>query len=299
VKVRDAAVLAAILLNLAPVAARSQDRASLRDGVAARIAQAPAQAVGLYYRSLTRPDSLLIGANLRFHAASTMKVPVMIQIFRDADAGLLALDDSLVVHTTFPSLVDGSPFDVDKADDSDSTLYLRLGGKASIRELLDLMITRSSNLATDILIERVGAARAQASARALGAWSIQVLRGVEDGKAYRAGLNNTTTARDLGALLAAIAQQRAASPTSCAAMLAILSRQEFNEGIPVGVPPGTRVAHKTGWIGEVVYHDAAIVYRSNAGSYVLVVLTGGIKDDSVAHNLVAEVSRMVYAGTVR
>jgi len=108
VKVRDAAVLAAILLNLAPVAARSQDRASLRDGVAARIAQAPAQAVGLYYRSLTRPDSLLIGANLRFHAASTMKVPVMIQIFRDADAGLLALDDSLVVHTTFPSLVDGS-----------------------------------------------------------------------------------------------------------------------------------------------------------------------------------------------
>jgi len=122
---------------------------------------------------------------------------------------------------------------------------------------------------------------------------------VEDGKAYRAGLNNTTTARDLGALLAAIAQQRAASPTSCAAMLAILSRQEFNEGIPVGVPPGTRVAHKTGWIGEVVYHDAAIVYRSNAGSYVLVVLTGGIKDDSVAHNLVAEVSRMVYAGTVR
>ncbi|PYO81346.1 MAG: serine hydrolase, partial [Gemmatimonadetes bacterium] len=131
---------------------------------------------------------MLIGANLRFHAASTMKVPVMIQIFRDADAGLLTQDDSLVVHATFPSLVEGSPFDVDKADDSDSTLYLRLGGKASVRELLELMITRSSNLATDILIERVRAPRAQASARALGAWSIQVLRGVEDGKAYRAGL---------------------------------------------------------------------------------------------------------------
>ncbi len=266
----------------------------LRERLAARVAQAPATGVGLYYRSLTRPDSLVLGANLRFHAASTMKLPVMIQIFRDADAGLLGLDDSLPVHATFPSLADGSPFDVDKADDSDSTLYGRAGKLASVRELLELMITRSSNLATNILIERVGAPRAQASARTLGAWSIQVLRGVEDGKAYRAKLNNTTTARDLGVLLAGIAGHRAASPVSCDSMLAILGRQEFHEGIPAGLPPGTRVAHKTGWIGEVVYHDAAIVYPATGGSYALVVLTGGIKADSVAHNLVADLSRMVY-----
>jgi len=283
------------LLGLLPLAAaEAQSPGLLRDELAARIARAPATAVGLYYHNLARPDSILIGANLRLHAASTMKVPVMIQIFRDADAGLLRLDDSLPVHATFPSLLDGSPFDVDRADDSDSTLYLRLGGKASVRELLELMITRSSNLATNLLIERVGAERAQLTARFLGAWSIQVLRGVEDGKAYRAGLNNTTTARDLGVLLAAIAQGRAARPASCTEMLAILGRQEFNEGIPAGLPSGTRVAHKTGWIGEVVYHDAAIVHPPRGGSYVLVVLTGGIKEDSVAHSLVADLSRMVY-----
>jgi len=280
-------------------AAAAQNRGALRERLAARVALAPAAGVGLYYRSLTRPDRLLLDANVRFHAASTMKLPVMIQVFRDADAELLRLDDSLTVHVVFPSLVDGSPFEVDKADDSDSTLYGRVGRPASVRDLLELMITRSSNLATNILIERIGAARAQTSARALGAWSIQVLRGVEDGKAYRAGLNNTTTARDLGVLLAAIAQSRAASPASCREMLRILGAQEFNEGIPVGLPPGTRVAHKTGWIGEVVYHDAAIVYPPNGGSYVLVVLTGGIKQDSVAHNLVADVSRMVYAAAVR
>src|SRR5205823_12712600 len=154
---------------------------------------------------------------------------------------------------------------------------------------------------TSLLIELVGASRAQASARALGAWSIQVLRGVEDGTAYRAGLNNTTTARDLGVLLAAIALHRAASRASCDTMLAILSRQEFNEGIPAGVPRGTRVAHKTGWIGEVVYHDAAVVYPARGGSYVLVVLTGAIKEDSMAHNLVADLSRLVYeaANTIK
>jgi beta-lactamase class A len=276
-----------------------QTPGGLRERLEARIARAPARGVGVYYRGLTRPDSILIGANLRFHAASTMKLPVLIQIFRDADAGLLGLDDSLPVRATFPSLVDGSPFDVDKGDDSDSTLYQRVGGRASVRELVELMITRSSNLATDVLIERVGAARSERTARSLGAWSMQVLRGVEDGKAYRAGLNNTTTARDLGALLRAIAERRAASPASCEAMLAILRRQEFNEGIPVGVPRDTRVAHKTGWIAEVVYHDAAIVEPPGGAAYVLVVLTGAIKEDSVAHNLVADLSRLVYEARAR
>jgi len=278
----------------AAVPAASQDAGAVRDRLEARIARAPAQAIGLYYRNLSGADSILIGANLRMHAASTMKLPVMIQIFRDADAGLLALDDSLTVHTAFPSLVPGAAFTVGREDDSDSTLYALVGRNRSVRDLLELMITRSSNLATNILIERVGASRAQASARSLGAWSIQVLRGVEDGAAYRAGLNNTTTARDLGVLLGAIATGRAASRAACDSMLAILGRQEFNEGIPVGLPPGTHVAHKTGWIGGVVYHDAGVVYPPRGGSYVLVVLTGGIKEDSVAHNLVADVSRLAY-----
>ena len=290
-------VLVLLLTGTVP-AATAQQASGVRAVLEARIARAPARAVGLYYRSLVRADSILIGANLRFHAASTMKLPVMIQIFRDADAGLLRLDDSLTVHTAFPSLVDGA-FVVGKDDDSDSTLYALVGRNRSVRSLLELMITRSSNLATNILIERVGADRAQGTARALGAWSIQVLRGVEDGAAYRAGLNNTTTARDLGVLLQAIATGRAASGAACDSMLAILGRQEFNEGIPVGLPPGTRVAHKTGWIGEVVYHDAAVVSPADGARYVLVVLTGGIKEDSVAHNVVADLSRILYEAVSR
>src|SRR5207245_8006248 len=130
------------------------------------------------------------------------------------------------------SIVDSSPYQLDKSDHSDSTLYDILGQKRSIRQLIELMETVSSNLATNILIERVGAARANATAHALGADSILVLRGVEDGVAYRAGRNNTTTARDLGVLLAAIAEHRAASRVACDSMLAILGRQHFTEGIP-------------------------------------------------------------------
>src|SRR6266581_6065034 len=142
-----------LLIGVLPGAAApaaSQDAGALRARLEARIARAQAQAVGLYYRNLARPDSILIGANLRLHAASTMKVPVMIQIFRDADAGLLGLDDSLTVHTAFPSLVEGA-FVVGKEDDSDSTLYALVGRNRSVRDLLERMITRSSNLATNIL----------------------------------------------------------------------------------------------------------------------------------------------------
>src|SRR5438045_2719250 len=137
----------------------------------------------------------------------------------------------------------------------------------------------STILAPTPLIAKLYPKRANAPAHALGADSILVLRGVEDGKAYRAGLNNTTTARDLGMLLAAIANGKAASAASCREMLAILGRQHFTEGIPAGLPPGTRVYHKTGWIGQVVYHDAAIVEPAGGGRYVLVVLTGGIQKD--------------------
>jgi beta-lactamase class A len=278
-----------ILLFLA-----SHPDSSLRSKVAARIAQAPARAVGVYYRDLATGDSLTVGAALRFHAASTMKIPVMIQLFRDRDAGLLSLDDSITITNTFRSIVDSSPYQLDVTDDSDSSLYQRLGQRASIRELIELMETVSSNLATNLLIARVDAQRANATAHALGADSILVLRGVEDGKAYRAGLNNTTTARDLGVLLAAIANGKAAAPASCREMLAILGRQHFNEGIPAGLPAGTTVYHKTGWVGQVVYHDAALVEAPHGGRYVLVVTTGGIQKDEDSYALVRDISRLVF-----
>jgi beta-lactamase class A len=253
-----------------------------------------ARAVGVYYRDLSSGDSLAVGSAVRFHAASTMKIPVMIQLFRDRDTGLLSLDDSIIVTNTFRSIVDSSPYQLDTTDDSDSSLYKRIGRRASIRELIELMETVSSNLATNLLIAKVDAKRANATARALGADSILVLRGVEDGKAYRAGLNNTTTARDLGVLLAAIANGKAASAASCREMLAILGRQHFTEGIPAGLPPGTRVYHKTGWIGQVVYHDAAVVEPTGGRRYVLVVLTGGIQKDEDSYALVRDLSRLVF-----
>ncbi|MGH7752241.1 MAG: serine hydrolase, partial [Gemmatimonadales bacterium] len=274
----------------------AQDLGALRTQLEARIRESGAE-VGIYYRRLGGPasDSLLINPDVRMHAASTMKVPVMIQVFRDAAAGRLRLDEPVPVRRTFSSIVDGSPYDLSEADDSDSSLYRRQGSTATVRELLNLMITVSSNLATNILIERVDAARVTATMRELGADSIQVRRGVEDGPAFRAGLNNTTTARDLGVILVALADGWAAGPDATREMIDVLARQRFNDGIPAGLPAGTRVAHKTGWITRI-HHDAAIVYPARGPAYVLVVLTRGVEREADSARLIADLSRLVYEG---
>ena len=253
--------------------------------------------VGVALLDLGSGDSLWINASWRVHAASTMKVPVLIELARRVDAGRYGWDWPVLVHNEFRSIVDGSSYRLNPADDSDSTLYAREGDSLSARDLAWLMITRSSNLATNLLVAQLGAPAIQATARALGADSIVVLRGVEDQKAYDRGLNNTTTARDLVVLLAAIARGRAAADSSTALMLDILSHQEFRHGIPAGVPPGTRVASKTGNL-TAINHDAALIFPPGRAPYVLVILTRGFPDQPSAERYMAGASRLAWQGLV-
>ncbi|HSG09771.1 MAG TPA: serine hydrolase [Longimicrobiales bacterium] len=265
------------------------------EGSIRRAVQATGAEVGVYYRSLdAEGDSLALDADVRMHAASTMKVPVMMQLYLDAQGGGRSMDDSVRVTTTFVSIVDGSPFDLPPGSDSDTTFYGRVGDRVPIRQLLDRMITWSSNLATNILIQEADPRRITRTLRALGADSMEVLRGVEDLKAFEAGLSNSATARDLGIVMAAVAGSPRFSTDAREEMLSILERQHFRENIPAGVPGSVRVANKTGWI-TAHNHDAAVVFPLEAPPYVLAVMVRGVEEQSEAAELVAEISRQVYA----
>ena len=236
---------------------------------------------------------LSINEDVQLHAASTMKVPVLFELFRQADAGERSVDDSIVVRNRFRSIYDGSEYSLTPEDDSDSTLYARIDSSATYRELARLMIVRSSNLATNILIERVDPRRVRETMARLNAHGMRVLRGVEDIPAYRAGLNNTATAYGFSRVMEAIARCELLNARSCREITDILADQEFDEGIPAGVPDGVRVASKTGWI-TAIHHDGAIVYPPGREPYVLVVLTRGIEDSDVAHELIRDLSAIVW-----
>jgi beta-lactamase class A len=270
---------------------RELDASGAIEARAARTSGATVRVVA--YRLDGRGPHIALRGDSLVHAASTMKVPVLIALAQRADHGLLNLDDAMPLQNQFRSIVDGSPYTLDKADDSDDAVYDRVGERVPMRWLATRMITHSSNLATNTLLTVVAADSVTAITRTLGATRMLVRRGVEDGPAFRAGLNNTTTAADLAALLVAIATNRAASAASCAWMRDVLFAQSFNSAIPVGLPKGTRVAHKTGDITRVE-HDAALVYPDHGAPYVLVVLTSGIESQAEARTLIADIARIVH-----
>jgi beta-lactamase class A len=223
-----------------------------------------------------------------FHAASTMKVPVMMGIFEAVSRGALRLDQPVRVRNEFASIFDGSTYVLDPKDDSDNEMYQLLGRDVPLEFLVRRMIVRSSNLATNNVIELIGAPQVMSLMKRIGANDIKVLRGVEDQKAFDHGMNNTITAYDLMIVFRALM-----SANGSEKMMEILSAQEFNSGIPAGLPRGTRVAHKTGDITKIA-HDGGIVFRPDGSAYVLVVLTRGFDRLRDANKVIAEISRAVW-----
>ena len=262
------------------------------------ISKSGAESVAVAFCDLVGGEQLFIKPDESFHAASTMKVPVMMEVFRQAKAGKLSLDDRITVKNDFISIADGSHYSLSPDSDSEASLYGKIGRTESIRDLLHLMIDSSSNFATNLLVERVTADGIMELMKRAGARNIRVLRGVEDGRAFEQGLNNTTTARDLMIILRLIGERRAISRDASDEMIRVMLDQKFNEGIPAGLPPGVKVAHKTGSITKV-NHDAAIVYPPGRKPYVLVILTRGIADDKHAHGLMADISREIYRAVTR
>ncbi len=245
------------------------------------------------FKDLQTGKTLFINEKTNFHAASTMKTPVMIEVYKQAKVGKFKLSDSILVKNEFKSIVDGSPYSMDIADDSGDGMYKQIGKKMTIYDLTYQMIIVSSNLATNILIDLVDAKNANATMRKLGANDIQVLRGVEDQKAFDKGLSNSTTAFDLMVIFEKIAQNKAIDKKSCEAMRKILFDQKFNEIIPADLPKEVRVAHKTGSITGV-QHDSGIVYLSDGRKYVLVLLSKKLKNVDAGVKALAEVSAMIY-----
>ncbi|MGI9544062.1 MAG: serine hydrolase [Cyclobacteriaceae bacterium] len=249
---------------------------------------------GLAFKNLDdSSESIFINKKETFHAASTMKTPVMIEVFKQGFQNKFALDDSVGIKNEFSSIVDTSSYSLSPSADQNKDLYSRIGQYCPIKELVYHMITTSSNIATNMLVEMVGASNITSTMRELGATDIMVLRGVEDIKAYEAGLSNTTTAFDLMTIYEKIARKEVVSEEVCDQMITILKDQVSNEIIPAGLPPQAEVAHKTGAITGV-NHDSGVVYLPDGRKYVLVILSKDWKNPEGSIKMMANISGLIY-----
>ncbi|RRB07192.1 serine hydrolase [Larkinella rosea] len=245
------------------------------------------------FKDLTTGNELLIREQEVFHAASTMKTPVMVEVYKQVAQKRFSLTDSILIKNQFKSIVDGSLYSLRPEDDSETKLYTEVGKKRTLYSIMYDMIIVSSNLATNLIIDLVDARKVTQTMRELGIKNSNVLRGVEDTKAFQKGLNNTVTAYDLMILFEKIATGKAVSPQASEAMIKVLLDQHFSSVIPAKLPKDVKVAHKSGSFATV-RHDSGIVYLPDGRQYVIVLLSKEMPDDAAATETLATVSGLIY-----
>jgi beta-lactamase class A len=251
-----------------------------------------ARAIAVAIHDLETDFRFSLGGDRWFHAASTIKVAVLLAVFRAADESRLRLDDSLHVRNRFFSAADGSVFHVTPDRDATPELYHSIGRTARISSLAHAMISGSSNLATNLLLDFVGVEYARKVLRDAQVHSVELRRGVEDHAAHEQGINNEATANGLVTLLSAI-RGDFLSNESKQEVIRILLEQRFNSMIPARLPPHAAVAHKTGEISTAC-HDIGIVYLPEREPYIAVILTEFDADRNGRRETVAAISELIY-----
>lgn len=287
-------LLFSIIMLINMTGCSSPDNKSLLENNILSIIGASEGTYAVAFINLENPtDTLFINADELFHAASTMKTPVLIEAYKQAHQGGMSIHDSILVHNDFTSIVDGSPFSVELDRDSGKEMHTKIGQLVPIREILYDMTINSGNLSTNLIIDRVGAENVTQTMHQLGATRIEVLRGVEDMKAFDAGLSNRTSAKDLAVIFAQIAKGTVVSQEACDDMIQILLDQRFRDMIPALLPDTVKVAHKTGSITGVS-HDSGIVFLPDGSKYVLVILTKDLPENKIGTETGARISKAIY-----
>jgi beta-lactamase class A len=266
---------------------------TLRDTVLTIGEEAKASAVAVAAYDFEHHTAWSLNAARWFHAASTIKVPVLLAVYDAIEQHRFEPHSRVHVRNRFLGLVDGRPFRVGTGSDANAEVHSAIGRMLTVHELAEHMIVTSSNLATNLLLDLVGIEAARASLARLHLGGIDLQRGVEDEAAWEAGINNRVTAAGLCDALRLIEEGKAISAEASRAMLDILHQQRFRSGIPAGLPEDARVAHKTGEISTVA-HDAGIVYLNGRDAYVVVILTEWAPEVDGRQETIARISRAVY-----
>ena len=253
-----------------------------------------AKAIAVALHDLETGFDLRYNQDRWFHAASTIKVPILLGAFAAIDRGDLLPHSRVHVRNRFLSIVENIPFRVESDRDANSAVHTAIGKMMRVDELAYHMITTSSNLATNLLLGVIGTDAVNQTLRELDVdEGIELRRGVEDELAFEKDINNRVTAEGLLRILVMLAEGKAFSPALSRRMMDILHGQEFNQGIPARLPKGARVAHKTGEISTVA-HDAGVVYLPKRKPYVLVILTEWDAAATGRSRTIAAISHAIY-----
>lgn len=236
---------------------------------------------GIYIKDMKTGVSVGLNEDKYFPSASIVKIPIMVCVFQAVEDGNLKFDQQLILKRTY------------KAKGAGKLKYFHAGRKFSVSELVELMITESDNTATNMLADALGFNYIN--------WLLEkkyklditrMHRNVMDLKLRRRGIENYTTAKEIGLILEKIYRGKIVSKDASKEMLNILLKQTVNDRIPRYLPQEFSVAHKTGLLRGIC-HDAGIVFADKT-DFVVCVLTSDFKSTKLAKKFIAEVAYRTY-----
>jgi len=250
--------------------------------------------VSVFFYDLNTNRRYMLNENEPFNTASLMKIVVGLQLVRLFESNKLDENATIKLKNSFASKLDNSLFQLSETVDGEKSLYSKIGLQVRIPELLELMITQSSNLSTNNLFELIEMNGSISDLLAeIEMTNTKILRGVEDQKAYDAGMINTTTATDLVKLFQHIHYGVSSENKSITMLYEIMKRQEHNSIIPALLPKNLHIAHKTGTLKSTI-HDAALVSSYTGKNYILILLSKNLRDKAIATTAFAQLSEVFY-----
>ncbi len=273
------------MIASSPAAARTAPKQvrQLRTELRRLAERLPAQTAFEVY-DLSSGYSVGYNANSSMPAASTIKVAVMTEVFKQLEEGDFSLDHRVVLRAS------------DKDDGSGDLCGAPVGSEYSVSELLARMIDVSDNTAANMLIRLVGRHNINREMYSLGlhhTWLSDYIR--TQGWAVRNELRSSPS--DMVRLLKLMAERQLVDEWSSNQMISILEDDEFNTLLPESLPDDVLIAHKTGSLFDTL-NDVGIVYADGA-PYVIAVMTTGLPSQSLGKMFIHALSRSAYQGEMR
>lgn len=261
------------------IAIRKAKWAKLEEQLSNRVAKFRGQA-GIIVVDMNMNWEHSFNGNKLFPSASLVKLPIMLALFQGVQNEKITLGDRLKLKVT------------QKVNGSGKLKNTPAGTEFSIEELMSLMITRSDNTATNILIELLGFDYLNDYFKDFGLKNTNLSRKMMDFKARRRGIENYTSAEDIVYTLKSIYSGKFISRIISDKCIYLLKNQKVNDRIPARLPTEVVVAHKTG-LERKICHDAGIVFTKK-GNFIICVLTKNAASSKAAKYFISKIAQDVY-----
>ncbi|WP_339377755.1 serine hydrolase, partial [Merismopedia glauca] len=268
---------AVVVANPQKLSAFGQEILPLETQIKTLAAKYPQLYPEVFLVDLDSGNYVNLAGDTAISAASTIKVPVLVALLQDVDAGKVRLNEEL----TLTSKVIGSG--------SGAIQYQKIGSKFTVLEVATKMIVISDNTATNMIIERLGGQeKLNSRFQSWGLTTTAIKNPLPDLEG-----TNTTSPKDLVEVMAMVNRGELVSMRSRDRMLGIMRQTVTNTLLPQGLGKGSTIAHKTGDIGSVV-GDVGLIDMPSGKRYLAAVLVKRPHNNPKAQELIRQISRATY-----